>query len=417
VGNVGSVNQIMGGGNEFRINMSKGNSGDVFVDHREFVQNITATFAAGVTVSPFAITSLPINPGMGISFPFLSQIAENYTLYEFMGIGYEYRPTSGEQGSISNSLGKVILSTQYDPDAPEFGSAIEMENYGYTNSVKPSVGALHGVETASSQSTMKMMYVRTSDATQKDRAFTDIGTFQIATEGINGAANTVAVIGELWVTYKIKLSRPQLFSTILGRETEIDVFQAGCSATDICDPTNSATQKAAAGGSLTWGNQPTTQSWIDAGGVGRVGTNTMIPKLTNGIGCVAQSRTGATTVSLDIIFPQNTSIGQRFEIQVGFRGSAIALTGNQVANLVGIRGDLMAVTAANNTTTVNIPVMAMAAGQIAGVLNAICVTTNTFIVTQANPVISLTFATGCRINEIVQVIIVKTNQRVFQPGV
>lgn len=196
-----------------RIAVNQDSYGDITIDYREFLQNVTVTLSAAGT-STFNLNSFSINPGLQSSFPFLSQISQNFTLYEFEGLMYQYVPTSGEFGSSSsNQLGKVIMATNYDPDANNFNTSQQMENYQGAASCKPSCGQIHGVETEPSQRATNQLYVRTGDSS-KDKIFTDLGTFQIATEGISGGAAGTYVIGELWVTYKIKLLRPYLLQQL-----------------------------------------------------------------------------------------------------------------------------------------------------------------------------------------------------------
>lgn len=213
-------NQIMAGSIDtpVTVNASDDLSGDIYLSHREFLGNVTAIATGVSTPSAFTVNAYSINPALGGSFPWLAQIAQNFTLYEFEGLIYEYKPTSGEFGSASNALGKIIMATQYDQDAPNFTNAIEMENYDYSNACKPSQNMVHGVETDPKQRMAMMLYTRTGPST-KDKAYTDIGTFQIATEGIplGASPGTVVNVGELWVSYRIKLSRASLFSS-LGKE-------------------------------------------------------------------------------------------------------------------------------------------------------------------------------------------------------
>lgn len=195
-------NQIMpGGGTIMSVNSDPSNrTGDIIFEHTEFIQNVTSS------TTTFDLKAFPINAGLAESFPFLSQLARNFTMYELQGLIFEYRPTSGEFGNTTNALGKVIMATNYDPDADPFVESVNMSNYDYATSCKPSVMMRHGVECAPSQSATKMQYIRTEAAT-RDKIFTDIGLFQIATEGIP----FTGTLGELWVTYKVKLSRSRIF--------------------------------------------------------------------------------------------------------------------------------------------------------------------------------------------------------------
>lgn len=213
-----SSNQIVGGGsnNQQMISVNKTDlSGDVYVQREEFVGNVVVTGNAGQPTA-FQVTSYSLNPGLAKTFPWLSQIAQNFTLYEFYGLIFQYKPLFSEDAGVSSNLGKVIMCTEYDPSSTNFLTSVQMENYDYSNSSKPSCGMHHGVETKSSQQALNMQYVRTGSTT-RDLIFTDIGNFQIGTEGIPLAAGaTSAIIGELWVTYRVKLSRAEIYGSLLG---------------------------------------------------------------------------------------------------------------------------------------------------------------------------------------------------------
>jgi len=193
-------NQLISGGNApISVNASDDLTGDITFSHTEFVMNITAT------TTNFENRELAINPGLSSTFPFLSQLAANFTMYDLQGLIFEYRPTSGELGANSNALGKVIMATNYDPDAPAFTTSRIMENYDYATATKPSLVARHGVETANGQQALEMMYIRQGEVT-RDKIFTDLGKFQIATEGLPNTGQ----VGELWVTYTCRLSRSRI---------------------------------------------------------------------------------------------------------------------------------------------------------------------------------------------------------------
>jgi hypothetical protein len=291
-GNAGG-NQIMGGSVDtpITVNASDDLSGDIYISHREFLQNVTATGGAGNT-SPFANLTFALNPGLEQTFPWLSQIAQNFTLYELEGCIFEFRPTSGELGAVgSNALGKVVMATQYDPDAIPFTSTIQMENYDYANACKPSEHMLHGVETEPTQRATKMMYVRTGPS-QKDKVFTDYGLFQIATEGLPITNGNTSTIGELWVTYRVKLSRAQLFGSLLGASIPTD-YHFGYTA--------------AGGGTLfvNTATQLTTNGQISSYDTTVLNSGQLARKKTNNLGTYVQYATGAPTTSFQVIFPPN----------------------------------------------------------------------------------------------------------------
>lgn len=217
-------NQIMDGGppnDQMQIGVNNSDlTGDVFISHSEFVQNIYANVASAPANSAFQIVTFSINVGLNSTFPFLSQLAQNYVLYQLEGLVFQYKPTSGEYGNNnSNSIGKVIMATNYDPtDLTPFVNSVQMENYDYANSCKPSCGMVHGVETKPQSAVNNMLYVRTG-ASPKSEIFTDIGTFSVATEGIpfGGTGAQTGLLGELWVAYKVRLSRANLYGSLLGQ--------------------------------------------------------------------------------------------------------------------------------------------------------------------------------------------------------
>lgn len=293
-------NQIIGGSIQkpMTVNQDPSNlSGDVVLSHREFLQNVTATGGLG-NISPFSVVSFPVNVGITTTFPWLSQIAQNFTLYELEGLIFEFRPTSGELGATgSNSLGKVVMCTQYDPDAADFTTSVAMENYDYSNSCKPSEHMLHGVETERGQRMTNMLYIRTGTST-KDKVQTDYGTFQIATEGLPLTNGTRANIGELWVSYKVRLSRAQLFGSLIANDVKQDNL-LGYSNTRMFDKTTASLPLEPF---YTLYNIPTD-------------INSASSRKTNTIGCIMSS-SGLNAIAFT--FPKNIVTGY-FHIKIWVR--------------------------------------------------------------------------------------------------
>lgn len=230
------VNQLIHGGPTPVSVNSLSKTGDIHISQSEFIGNLTAsvtTAGAGVASSDFSLESYEINPGLSKLFPFLAQIAQNYDMYELIGLVVTYRPNSGETSVSSNQLGKVMIATNYDPDCDDFINSIEMQNYDYANAGKPSQMLVHGVETHPAQRASKMLYVRDSLST-KDRVLTDIGKLYVATEGVpieaTAAGITRVVLGELHVAYKVRLSRAKLYTSLLGYGISTDRFKYETSA-------------------------------------------------------------------------------------------------------------------------------------------------------------------------------------------
>lgn len=310
-------NQIMEGSADvpITVNNTSDRSGDIYICHREFLGNVTASgiIPSGATtvLSTYTSFQYPINAALPGTFPWLSQVASNFTMYELQGCIFEYNPTSGEFGTTGqNALGKVIMSTQYDPDAGPFTSSLAQENYSYANACKPSEKMLHGVETAIGQRATNLLYCRTGPST-KDKIFTDMGVFQLSTENIplSGAASTTVTsnIGELWVTYKVKLSRAKLFdSGGLGNATGLDIIYFISDSTSL--------------GGGTAAGLPSLQSgpYYTAGAAGYNGWT----KLTNNIGCQGVSSDKKTA---SIVFPSIITSGT-YAITVNYAGISADIT-------------------------------------------------------------------------------------------
>lgn len=177
--------------------------GSMIVAHREFISDITSS-------TGFILTSLNINPGQSSTFPWLSRIAANFEEYEMLGLVFEYKTTSATAVSSTNTaLGVVVMATDYNVDATLFTNKQQMEAYQFSCSTSPAASVIHPVECAPGENVLKNMYVRTGAVpTGEDARFYDLGLFQIATVGMQAAST----IGELWVSYHVKLRKPKLLS-------------------------------------------------------------------------------------------------------------------------------------------------------------------------------------------------------------
>jgi len=176
-------------------------SGSTEIKHREYLQDITSSVA-------FNIQGFPINPGIEGTFPWLSVIAQNFEVYELLGLVFEYKATSAiAVNSTNTALGTVILSTEYDAINPPFASKQEMEAHEFTVATSPACSVIHGIECAPRTGVLDRAYLRSApNPSGTDIRMYDKGTFYIATQGMQAAS----VIGELWVSYHVRLIQPQL---------------------------------------------------------------------------------------------------------------------------------------------------------------------------------------------------------------
>ena len=180
------------------------NSTQCRIVHKEYIADVSSSIL-------FTLTSYYLNPGVAATFPWLSNIASNFETYRFMGLMFEFKSTSADAlNSTNTALGTVIMAADYNAGSPVPLNKMQMEQAMWSISTKPSVSALAPIECAPKENPMATMYIRNaaagSTATGMDLRFTDLCRFDFATVGSQAAA----VIGELWVTYDVVLSKPIL---------------------------------------------------------------------------------------------------------------------------------------------------------------------------------------------------------------
>ena len=193
------------------------------IRYHEYLGDIYTTSNVG-NPAKFTTQSFDLNAANQDTFPYLAQIACNYEQYAFEGLLFQFRSTSADALNSTNSaLGSVMMGTQYDVSDPVFASKSEMLNYEYSNSIKPSEDALHMVECAPNQNVLSDLYTLRGPAPiNTDARMFNLGRFTIATVGFQ-ASNVN--IGELHVTYQVRLLKPKLF-TALGNAIDYSILLA-----------------------------------------------------------------------------------------------------------------------------------------------------------------------------------------------
>lgn len=188
------------------------------VCHREYLGDIngTASFNAG---------AYPLNPGSTTTFPWLATLAQNYQEYRFHGLVFEFRPLITDF-IASGSPGVVVMATNYNADAPTFTSKQQMENSEFATSVKPTIGLMHAIECATSETILPQRYVRSGEVPfGQDLRLYDHGIFQFATQG-----NPLVGLGELWVTYCVEFFKPVLPRTVGGQVESQHIIRSSTSS-------------------------------------------------------------------------------------------------------------------------------------------------------------------------------------------
>lgn len=186
-------------------NIQNGPNRSTIVRHREYIGDVISSGTTGA----FSLASYPLNPGLVESFPWFAGVANNYDEWRPHGMIYTFKTASGSV-TTSQSLGTVIMATQYNVNDPVFTTKQQMENYQFGCSTVPSQSLMHPIECDPRQTTFGTMYNVRDGPAVGDKRLYDIGTFQIATQGIPGSSVN---LGELWLSFEIELLKPQMSQT------------------------------------------------------------------------------------------------------------------------------------------------------------------------------------------------------------
>lgn len=183
--------------------------GHVRFARREFVQLVP--IETGVTE-----ITIKINPGISGNFPWLSAVARNFQQYAFIGLAYEYVPTSGFAISGTNAaLGSVSMAFVYDPSTNgswPAGTLAGILNFQGSTSCSPAAAGCCYMECdpAFSNQPIRFCYNETTVGAPSSMSLQNyvVADFLLQTEG---SQSTIAVqAGQLWVTYEVMLFNPRV---------------------------------------------------------------------------------------------------------------------------------------------------------------------------------------------------------------
>jgi len=173
--------------------------------HDEYVMDITSS-------ANFSATTLALNPGNPIAFPWGHQIARLFEEYHMHGLVFEFRPTSAMAvGTTSSAMGVVVQATDYNAYDTNFTDKRHMENALFATSGMPYQCRMHPIECAKTLEPTSVLYVQPelTDASTApgDARLSVMGNYTIATQG---QQTDGTIIGELWIHYDLELTRPLL---------------------------------------------------------------------------------------------------------------------------------------------------------------------------------------------------------------
>jgi hypothetical protein len=192
-----------------QIPQFSGSGRQTVVTHREYLGDIVASSTAGA----FKNQVIALNPGLSSSFPWLAGLAMNFDQWEPLGMLVEYVNQSSTYSGTA-SLGSITLACEYDVANPAYLSKFEMNNAEYAVSSNVAENLMMAVECKKSQRAQSLYYTRSSGVGLTDNIrFYDLANLQVATYGCAASQ----VVGELWITYKIRFMKEQIWGGLLGR--------------------------------------------------------------------------------------------------------------------------------------------------------------------------------------------------------
>jgi len=176
----------------------------VTIRHREYIADISMDGAA------FNLATYNINPGLPITFPYLSAVAANFQEYRFKGLVFEYKTTSATAlvSGTNTAMGSVMLAAQYRSDAATFTNKTQLLNEMWSVDTVPSSSVVLPIECGPAETVLKHQYIRTGGVGTGDIKMFDLALLSVATFG--GQTGQTNVVGELWVSYEVELLKPQL---------------------------------------------------------------------------------------------------------------------------------------------------------------------------------------------------------------
>jgi hypothetical protein len=171
------------------------------VSHCEQIAEITAANAANYSLQ----VPLQINPGLAVSFPWLSQIAQNYEAYEFKKLEFHFIPYVS-----SATAGYNAMNFDYNPQeesSTQFPSKQTFTDYDGAVQCNAWEGFSMKVRCPNMEGGNRIRTIRTGGISGSyDLHCYDHGQFNFAV----GASSGTSAIGTLYVCYSVALMRPRI---------------------------------------------------------------------------------------------------------------------------------------------------------------------------------------------------------------
>jgi len=181
--------------------------GHVRFARREFIQTIQIRD----TTIRYAFK---LNPGRAADFPWLSGVATSFQQYAFLGLAFEYVPTSGFAISgNSAALGQVAMTFNYNVSNPGGwpDTLTGILNMQGSTSCSPAAPGTCYMECDPHVSNQPIRFVETETSTYTGMSTQNYiaADFIVETSGAQTVAPAYFQAGQLWVTYEILLFNPR----------------------------------------------------------------------------------------------------------------------------------------------------------------------------------------------------------------
>jgi hypothetical protein len=209
-----SLFQVGSSANIPRFSTVSDELGGIVITRKEYVMDIKGS-------ADFDVQTFFINPGNPYLWSWLSQLAPNFEEYEFLGIVFTYNTVTALLSTTSSQVGTVIMACDYNACNEDFTSKQEMLQYAGAASIQINNNLEFGIEcdpsknasVAGSQfitSAINPDNLKSSNANVNDPKTYFLGQFSIATCNVPSNAQ----IGELWVSYSVRLKKPKLYDAL-----------------------------------------------------------------------------------------------------------------------------------------------------------------------------------------------------------
>lgn len=193
----------------------------ICISHSEYVMDVYAPPEGEVKTD----IKLPLNAGEAATFPMLAQLAANFEDFEIVQLAFTYKPTLSDWQTTSGQVGQIIMATNYNPSADKWTSKQQILAQTGSTSARTIDSTFHGVECDANKTHNDGHYlVRTGpprpeqDLKDFDHGWTQLSIVDTPKEAAN------KTLGELHVSYTIKLSKPRIWSSVANDAPSFQVF-------------------------------------------------------------------------------------------------------------------------------------------------------------------------------------------------